>query len=126
MVNHYQTDDQYPTVTLTSTTCTTLGIHAQVLSVVPSACTGNAIGTNNQATVEVWGDSTCTQLSNVGSSATIAGKYDGFTSLIPAHRSREREMGMDQVLGQDRALLLRSDFNKLPPQRAHSQFAIPN
>ena len=76
-----EADDQYPTVTLTSTTCTTTGIHAQVLSVIPSACTGTATGSNNQATVEVWGDYTCTRLSNAGSSATITGSFDGFTHL---------------------------------------------
>ncbi|MBC7395890.1 MAG: hypothetical protein H7333_00480 [Bdellovibrionales bacterium] len=73
-------DDQYPTVTLTATRCSSSVIHARVINVIPASCTGGSTGSLNQATVEVWGEYTCL-LENSGGSAMITGSFDGFSNL---------------------------------------------
>jgi hypothetical protein len=83
----YKTDqagDQNPSVSLTSTTCTTTGIHAQVQNPQGVPCTaGSTGGSNNQATVEVWGDYTCTNAtSSGGATVTLTGTFDGYTHLV--------------------------------------------
>lgn len=79
-----QAGDQNPSISLTSTTCTTSGIHAATHNPVGKPCTaGSTGGTNNTVQVEVWADYTCTNASSSGgASATVSGTFDGWVDLV--------------------------------------------
>ncbi|MBS1960074.1 MAG: hypothetical protein JST80_11410 [Bdellovibrionales bacterium] len=77
-----QSGDDKPSVTLSGNTCTTTGLNVQILNPTGQPCSGGETGSNNMATVEVWGDYTCTNVNNGSGSATISGKFDGFIKLV--------------------------------------------
>lgn len=81
----YATDeagDQNPSVTLSSSTCTTTGLFSKVVPVVGAPCANNTeTGSNNSATVEIWGTYTCTKVSDAGGAATMSGEFDGLTQM---------------------------------------------
>ncbi|MBC7395889.1 MAG: hypothetical protein H7333_00475, partial [Bdellovibrionales bacterium] len=80
--------DHAPTVSFTSVSCTTSGLHAQVKNPTGTPCsTGSTGGSKNSATVEVWGDYTCTNVSNGAGSMTITGSFDGYTYLVDSCES---------------------------------------
>ncbi len=80
----YSTDeagDAETAVTLNSTNCSLSNQGARVLFVQGNPCSSSGMtGDQNSATVEVWGQYTCS-VSDTGGGAQITGKFDGLTHI---------------------------------------------
>jgi hypothetical protein len=81
----YSTDqagDAKPLVTLTTNACTLSNQNAKVTFVSGQPCAGGSTGSQNGATVEVWGHYSCPSVSAAGASVKIEGDFDGYTMLV--------------------------------------------
>lgn len=72
-----QSGDSVPAQSMTSTTCTLSNQGAVVKMISGTPCSGGTTGSNNAATVEVYGDYQCPMSGGVGT-ATITGSFDGY------------------------------------------------
>lgn len=80
----YSTDqagDQQAALEFKGSSCVLSNQGVRVLFTSGTPCTSGS-GTGRQATVEVWGQYTCTNLAAVNGSISISGSFDGLTTLV--------------------------------------------
>lgn len=81
----YSTDqagDQQAAASFQGSACILSNQGVKVLFTSGTPCSSGQTGSGKQATVEVWGQYSCTGLSTSGGSISIAGSFDGLTTLV--------------------------------------------
>ncbi len=81
----YSTDqagDSKAAVSFAGTNCTLSNQDVKVVYTNGTPCSPGSVGTGKQVTVEVYGNYSCTGLSNSTGSINMAGSFDGLTTLV--------------------------------------------
>ncbi|MGZ3744209.1 MAG: hypothetical protein ACXVB1_09855 [Pseudobdellovibrionaceae bacterium] len=81
---NYSTDqagDSMGAVSFSGSNCTISNQNLKVQFVQGTPCSGGT-GSGNKATVEVWGNYSCTSVSNATGSTTINGSFDGLDDIV--------------------------------------------
>jgi len=81
----YSTDqagDTAGAMAFSGSNCTLTNQNVKVVFTAGTPCASNQTGTGKQATVEVYGDYSCTGLSTSGAAMNVSGSFDGLTTIV--------------------------------------------